>query len=128
MRLYPKKLNGIDELMAEKLILEAQIGMIDPDGIFSLKVNQKAKVADAVTEKKSTVNMLGGLLGLDSIDLILKMLPLITGGKKTAAVKKGPNILVKAGFEFIGGYLKWKAIELSYKGIKKLISTRKKND
>ncbi len=126
MRLYPKKLNSTEELMAEKQALQAQISLIDPDGIFSLKVDEKVKAR--VTEKKSTANILGSLLGLDTIDIVLKMLPLITGSKKNKTSPKGPNILVKAGFEFIGGYLKWKAIELSYKGIKKLIGVRKKND
>ncbi len=126
MRLYPKKLNSTEELMAEKQALQAQISLIDPDGIFSLKVDEKVKAR--ATEKKSTANILGSLLGLDTIDIVLKMLPLITGSKKNKTSPKGPNILVKAGFEFIGGYLKWKAIELSYKGIKKLIGVRKKND
>ena len=38
--------------------------------------------------------------------------------------KKGRSPLKAAAFEFIGGYLKWKAIELSYKGIRQLIKKR----
>ena len=39
--------------------------------------------------------------------------------------KKGRNPLKVVAVEFIGGYLKWKAIELSYKGIRYLIKKRR---
>ena len=39
--------------------------------------------------------------------------------------KRGKNPLKAIAFEFIGGYLKWKAIELSYKGIRYLLKKRK---
>ncbi|MCF8451063.1 MAG: hypothetical protein K9G49_14415, partial [Taibaiella sp.] len=42
------------------------------------------------------------------------------------SLKKGGNMLGTAAREVIGGYLKWKAIELSYKGVTLIIRKQKK--
>jgi hypothetical protein len=46
--------------------------------------------------------------------------------KKTEQSRKRENsVVLDIAYEVIGGYLKWKAIELSFKGIKYLIRKRK---
>jgi len=127
MRLYPKKLNSTAELMAEKQLLKLRLQQIDGDGMLSLKPRKKT---DAEPAKKNEGNLLGDILGSGTvIDIALKLLPMLTGksGVNKTTEKKGPNLLVKGLIEFGGGYLKWKAIELSYKGLKSLISKSKKN-
>ncbi len=130
MKLYPKRLNNASDLRAEKLLLQYKLEHLDADGMLSLKPGLKKTVA---SDKKNPGNMLGEILGTGSIvDIALKLLPLLTGKGSNRVVeqkvqKKGPNILVKGLVEIGGGYLKWKAIELSYKGLKKLLSRPKKN-
>lgn len=132
MRLYPKKLNNIEELNAEKQLLQSQIEQIDPDGWFSLKVKDKASAA-ANTDTKQPFggSIVNSLLDAGGIDMLLQLLPLFKSKTKKKEPEKNkeddkPNLLIRAGVEFVGGYLKWKAIELSYKGLKKILTKRNK--
>jgi hypothetical protein len=121
MKLYPKNINGAVQLQKEKEKLQQKLKATTRTGIFSLKSGNDKDVA---VNKSNFM----GIPGTSSLDLLLKILPVILGarGKKNKEKKKGGNIFVKVGFEFIGGYLKWKAVELAYKGARKLISSNKK--
>lgn len=133
MKLYSKKLRGIEDLEREKKRLKKQAKQLDKEDFMSLgKTGDKKKSGSA--EKSSS---LLEMLPIDNpiISLLLpiiekKLLSRIGGGKEssrklvdTGAPKK--NIPLFIAKEFIGGYLKWKAIELSYKGVKRLIKKRK---
>jgi hypothetical protein len=45
--------------------------------------------------------------------------------KKGDGGKKKDGLLVDLAYEILGGYLKWKALELSYKGVKYMVKKRK---
>ncbi len=137
MKLYPKKLRSIDDLEQEKQILRKEIKQLDKEQFLSL---------DGLLGKKGSK---GEDTGIDVLSTVLDFLPISnpvvsqvvklavgwfskkedvpkSGPWKEDTVKKpGKSLLQKAAIEFIGGYLKWKAIELSFKGIKYIIKKRK---
>lgn len=139
MRLYPKRLRSIDDLEKEKKQLIQKSKKLDKEdflsmeGLLGKKGNEKTK-----KDKKegSALSALIDMLPISDpiVSMSLKMVqrlltrkdkkpqvvyaPVIAGKKKTNKVKA-------LAIEFVSGYLKWKAIELSYKGIKHLLNRRK---
>ncbi|HTN45561.1 MAG TPA: hypothetical protein VL098_04385 [Flavipsychrobacter sp.] len=128
MKIYSKKLTTIGELKREKLSLKKKLH------------SDKQQAASAKDEEKEgeNQNFLAGLLsGVTSGSIIntainvaptlidvLKSGKLFPGGKKMQQVAHAarpvakPSIVTMVAKEFIGGYVKWKALELAYKGIR----------
>ncbi|MBS1688120.1 MAG: hypothetical protein JSS96_05310 [Bacteroidetes bacterium] len=135
MRLYPKKLNSVAELKREKRLLKLERKNTDLKDLFSAD----GEPSSAGEKESGTGGLLGMALSLMGSESLLgaafKHAPSILGmfsKKKTkqeyvppVAEEKGPSLLMKAVKEVGFGYLKWKAIELSFKGIKKLINSPK---
>ena len=133
MRIYPKKLRSIEDLEREKKLLKKESKNMDIDALLSfdgiLGKNKKGK-----DEEGSFLDFLP--VSNPLVDLLVKFVrkklakigrsdtEVLPGEKK----QKGKNLLKTVAFEFIGGYLKWKAIELSYKGIRHLIKKRKERN
>jgi hypothetical protein len=143
MRLYPKRLENETELLAEKHRLKMQRKEMDKGSLFSLGdvmgSTKKGKSAGGAATAHSEDDGLGGLLGSlltggSMFELGMKFgAPLLRklGGAVGTAVggagkKAGKNAFRWVTKEVLGGYLKWKAIELSYDGIKHVIESRKK--
>ena len=127
MKLYPKRLRSMDDLERERRALQREIKQMDKEEILSVE------------------GLLGKSEGGDVFDKIIDMLPvsspLMKTGigivkdilkkrnakakateKKVPHEKKGPGIVARAAREFIGGYINWKAVELSFKGLKYLVN------
>ena len=117
----------MDDLERERRALQREIKQMDKEEILSVE------------------GLLGKSEGGDVFDKIIDMLPvsspLMKTGigivkdilkkrnakakateKKVPHEKKGPGIVARAAREFIGGYIKWKAVELSFKGLKYLVN------
>ncbi len=134
MRLYPKKLRNVEDLEREKKLLRKETRRLEDEEFLSL---------DSIFNKKSKDNEGGGFASL--LDLLPVSNPLVgtfinlikqriskkadkprqDTDNSSDSKKKGKSPLKKIAVEVIGGYLKWKAIELSFKGIKHLVKKRK---
>ena len=138
MGFYRKKLSGVDDLERERKALLKEKEELENEEFFSLegilgrgKKGDKGKGGDTAANEDE-----GGLPGLDSLVALLPMagplVNIVTGivGDKAGDLgsvigKKGKGIALKLVKEVIGGYLKWKAIELGYKGIRQLLKKTK---
>ena len=143
MKLYPKKLRSVAELEREKARLLKQSRKLDNVDILSgIKLGNSKKevkkdngnnsaesgILDTVFQLLPVSNQVSGLLKDYVLPIILKR----TNASASDDAANGLSLGNKAGkvakkiaWEVIGGYLKWKAVELSYKGIKYLVKTRK---
>ena len=134
MRLYPKKLRNLEDLEREKKLLRKEIKAMDADTFLSLEsILGKKKKGSEKEESGSLFDFLPVSNSL--VDLVVKFVQQklakrernsgATYTQQAEPKKKSRNPLKSVAIEFIGGYLKWKAIELSYKGIRHLIKKRK---
>jgi hypothetical protein len=141
MRLYPKRLENATQLLEEKHRLKMERKEIDMLGMFSLDVvlgSSKGKTntnSSANTESHEDGAGFGSLLGSllsggSMFELGMKFgAPLLRKlGSSVGGVgkKAGKNAFRWVTKEVLGGYLKWKAIELSYDGIKHVVESHKK--
>ena len=136
MRLYPKKLRNIHDLEREKKLLLKQTRRMDKDDLFSLDGLTTGKKKGKVKEEKSSASFVDMLpISNPVISTLLSLLEkrLLKKSDKEAYLeyaspvlgKKHKSILAKIAKEFVLGYLKWKAIELSYKGAKVIVKKLK---
>jgi hypothetical protein len=143
MNLYLKKLRNTDDLEKEKQRLLKHRKRLEAEGILSLQ-NLTGFGGDQASGKKNEKSS-----GGDASDLLSLATPLIglvtdivgnrlagdgiANGKGSFAKKMlmramgaGGSVLKGPIKELVGGYLKWKAIELSYKGVKLVVQHKKK--
>jgi hypothetical protein len=127
MKLYNKQLNSIEELRREKQKLKADLQSAYTQGLFSLddllpgnstsnsKADNNAEGVDIAGIATSLLSSLGGKNTLLSVGLPLLK---VAGNQLEKGVVK--KILKEVGL----GYIKWKAIELSVKGIKHMVDKK----
>lgn len=127
MKLYNKQLNSIEELRREKQKLKADLQSADKQGLFSLddllpgnstsnsKADNNAEGVDIAGIATSLLSSLGNKNTLLSVGLPLLK---VAGNQLEKGVVK--KILKEVGL----GYIKWKAIELSVKGIKHMVDKK----
>jgi len=136
MRLYPKKLRGIEDLEKEKKLLLRQSRQLEKEDFLSLD-NLTAGKKKSKDKDDSPAASLVDLLPISNpfvkmgLDFLVKR---FTASRKERKEAPSQNTaphkskLKAIAIEFIGGYLKWKAIELSYKGIKLIIKRSKERE
>jgi hypothetical protein len=140
MRLYPKKLHSIDDLERERKLVLKQREQLEQGEFLSVEgllgnIGKGAK--DARGAGGSVFDMLSFLpISNPLFDTAIKLAqgwfanrsdrkaPVTKENKKK---KKGKNPIASIAMEVIGGYLKWKAVELSIKGVKHIINTRREH-
>ncbi len=137
MGFYRKKLSGVDDLERERKALLKEKEELENEQFFSLegilgngKKGGKGKSEDSGEEEESGLPGLDSLLALlpaagPLVNMVMGMVGNNAGGLGAAIGKKGKSIALKLAKEVIGGYLKWKAIELGYKGIRQLLKKTK---
>ena len=134
MKLYPKKIRNIKELEKERKKLLKKSRELDKDEFPSLDgfLGGKAGgigsgVLNTVTGFVSSSNPLTEIVLKGVMDRFSKKAPPPPPRQEPQPEqkKKGRSLPAKIAYEFVGGYLKWKAIELSYKGIKYLVNARR---
>ncbi len=135
MAFYPKKLRSIEDLEREKKLLLKESKRMDEEDVLSLEgifKSSKKESSDgggigSLLNYLPISNPIVGML----VKLVQKRLskknknPERVYTSKGVEQKKGRSLLKAVAFELIGSYLKWKAIELSYKGIAHLIRKRR---
>lgn len=151
MKMYPKELHSLKAIEQEKKKLRRQLRKIEDEDLFSFgnKSNKKSGSDEASSEGFDMSSLLG-MLPISN-PFIATLLPIlqkrlfktieqkISGEKsqvkETVAqqvVHAEPGVMNKVktaagniGKEVIMGYLKWKAIELTYKGVRQIIKAQK---
>lgn len=140
MSLYRKKIYGVKALHREKQILRKQLQQIEQEDFFSFgsgntKQKRSKQKAGAETVKDTTA---GKAEGNDMADYISAFSGIVNSGSFSQGLfaalplairlvpgQKVKKVLGVAAKEFLGGYVKWKAIEIGYKLTKKLIVSRR---
>jgi hypothetical protein len=127
MKVYPKKLRSVADLEREKRLLRKEAKELDDEPFFGSKDGKKE--GDGIT---------GWLYMLPVANPIISLLTRLiekkfgqTNTTPAAAAqsdihfttRKAPGVKGLA-IEVIGGYLKWKAIQLAYKAAKNAIKKR----
>lgn len=130
MKLYKKKLRSVSELEQEKMRLKAAMSDIEKDSLFTVEGIVEEATSD-ISKKLDTTGLPGMLQ-----DTLMPALSSVLGNDSTLgstkkkkdkkSSKRGSGLIGTVAKEFLGGYLKWKAVELSFKGIKMVISKQKK--
>jgi len=136
MKFYPKKLQNMESLKREKKILLKEMEELDKDDFLSIESILGGKDGG----EKNASGGIGSLLDMlptsgplvnTAINLVQGLLKGRDDGGKTEQKdkprkkKKNKSLLNSIAKEFIGGYLKWKAVELSFKGIKYIIKSHR---
>ena len=142
MKMYSKNIRNLEELEREKRRLIKERKQLEQEDIFSVE-----GIMNNITSPKSTTssnNDIAGASGMSSLfsmsgpivgmafDLVKdKILSKSDGGNNSSLasnpiLQKGGTVLKSAAKEMIGGYLKWKAIELTYKGITLIVKRQKR--
>ena len=140
MRLYPKRLRNIEDLEREKKALAKQMAQLDTAGLFSMDSVLEGMRSGKKSKGDDSSGMLGNVLEMlpisnPLVSIAVKFIQarLSAPSKPKKKVSKSepeeepsrPGIVKRVAFEVITGYLKWKAIELSYKGVKHLMKKNK---
>lgn len=119
MKLYSRQLNSLDELKQEKKMLKDRLKQTESEGFFSLSdILPVSKDGDDGLMSKLT----GMLNDADTKELIMSLAGPALGALGNKVEKQ---TLKKIAKEFLGSYVKWKAIELAYKGVKMLMDKNK---
>ncbi len=132
MRLYPKQINSLEELRLEKQKLLDESRQTDIKKILSFDNINFTKGPTSETRDHDNSSLLTGILKDSSLQetIVSLGMPLLqkAGVKVGSAGKElGKKIIVSSAKEVLGGYLKWKAAELTIKGLSHLVKSRKKN-
>jgi len=138
MRLYPKKLRNIEDLEREKSRLLKAKRSLDKDEFLSGSLFGNKKGGEGKKGKEGQGSLLDFLpISNPAVAQLIKIAQRLifkksgkpgSGDNAGAQLKKrGKSLLKSFAKEFIGGYLKWKAIELTFKGIRHIIRSKAKD-
>jgi hypothetical protein len=142
MQLYPKRLRNIDDLERERKLVLKQKQRLEKEDLFSSGESSGKKGSKTRDKEEVGGGALSSLIGLlpignnPLVGIVVGFAEQYFAGRSERRSKKAfsqpndegkkhKNVLGSLAVEFIGGYLKWKAIELSYKGIKLIIKKNK---
>lgn len=119
MRLYPKKLHSLEELKREKQVLKYAKKHTHADGLLDIKAN----TPPGADKQSDILSMLGDLATSKSFsDIALTVgLPML----KLAGRKVEKSFLKTFLGEVIGGYMKWKLLQMGMRGVRLFIRMQK---
>lgn len=147
MKLYPKELDSLKALEQEKKKLKKQLKELDEAEILSMEglMGKKSKNKGAEPAEFDLTSTILSYLPISNplVGPAIKLAQKFIFRKKEGKIQKDTFKYVSAepyheevghkvkrvaksvAFEVITGYLKWKAIELTYKGVRHVIKTRR---
>lgn len=140
MKMYSRNIRNLKELEQEKRRLLQERKQLEQEELFSVDsvMNSLVKAKDDKTNSISTSSGQGNLLSMTGpiaslvLDIVKdRILNKIDNGNTSSfasnpLMQKGGNLLKGAAKELVGGYLKWKAIELTYKGVTLIVKRQKR--
>jgi hypothetical protein len=115
MRMYPKKLRSLEELKREKQVLKYARAQTSKEDFFDIKAIKLPKAASSKGDA-GILSLLGDLLTSKSFsDILLTVgLPVL----KIAGRKTQKSVIKKLATEIIGGYAKWKLVQMGIRGVR----------
>ncbi|WP_276132367.1 hypothetical protein [Polluticoccus soli] len=119
MRLYPKKLNSLEELKREKQVLKYARKHSKPEGFMDMIPKPSAK-----EDKQSDILSFAGdlLTSRSTIDTLMTLgLPML----KLVGRKTEKSFLKTVVGEVFGGYIKWKVLQMGVRGVRLLVHMQK---
>jgi hypothetical protein len=123
MKLYPKQLHSLEELKREKHVMKYAVKHTD-DWLSFKEMSKGARPKDA-----ATLGVLGSVISAVSSKSIfstaLTVIPAILNMMPRREAKKKKGILESLAKEVILGYVKWKAIQMSYRAVMMLVNATK---
>jgi hypothetical protein len=140
MKMYSRNIRNLKELEQEKRRLLQERKQLEQEELFSVDsmMSSILKAKDDKTNSISTASEQGNLLSMSGpiasmvLDIVKdRILNKMDSGNTSSfannpLMQKGGNILKGAAKELVGGYLKWKAIELTYKGVTLIVKRQKR--
>jgi len=138
MKLYPRKLHTVGELKKEKQRLLKQRRELDKEDLISFddvlgsfgsignifRKKKKKKKGDGLEGSKTSINYIALITDLLSSGFGVNTLvdigwPLLS--KFSPQIRKS---LFKVSKEVLGGYAKWKAIEIGYRFVRRMLAKK----
>lgn len=120
MALYPKKLNSLEELRREKYALMYARDEADKKDFFSIKSKDAGGVANA-SIIGTAMSLLTSRSLLSTLVTVAPSLINLSGSKKAKN-----TFLQRFAKEIIGGYVKWKVLQMGFRGLKMFTNSRKR--
>ncbi len=123
MKLYPRKLHSLRELKRERYKLRVAIAETDPINTFGeSRVKEKADKKEDKKDSNDLLVIVTDLLTSKGVaDVALSLAdPLLS----LLGRKAGKGILKPLAKEVLGGYAKWKLIEIGYKTALRFIRSK----
>ncbi len=131
MKLYNRQLKNLEDLRREKHMLQYAVRHTG-DWLSFRELERAAKKPNGgQTTGAGLIATILSVAGSKSIlHTIITLAPSLFTliKKRSSGGRKRPNPLGKLATEVIGGYMKWKAIELLYKGIRTMKNSGKTKD
>ena len=135
MKLYDKKLRNREDLHKEKRRLNREKRELEKEPLLSLDevMGEAGSLGSGLVSRiiPLAANFSGPLAGIVG-SLVGRFMNRKKSKSHDDEYERGgerehhPNVLKSAAKEVLGNYLKWKALELSYKGISLVVRKRKK--
>lgn len=119
MALYPKKLNSLEELRREKYALKYARHQVEDKDFFSVESKDAGGVANA-SIIGTAMSLLTSPSLLHTIVTVAPSLINLSGSKKAKS-----TFIQRVAKEIIGGYVKWKVIQMGLRGVNMFIKSRK---
>jgi hypothetical protein len=130
MRLYRKKLHSVEELRREVHVLKYAKKQSDSESWLDMKdIGLKGFGSSSKTKTNSAFDagILGTLISAMGsrswLNIALAIAPPVFSLISKRSKKK--NFLESAAKDVLGGYLKWKGINLAYRWIRRAVSKQK---
>jgi|GEM_PF-976189 len=132
MKLYSKNLSNLHALKKEKERLQKELNGRDEGKDKTVnnplqKEEKRESFISGLLSGATSGSMLTTLLNAAPtvIDIVKRgsLFPKKNTIQKAVGTSKTANIVSIVAKEFVGGYIKWKILELTYKGIKKALKS-----
>ncbi len=143
MGIYLKKLNSVKALEKEKARLLKERAALFDFNISSVRAVASPKDGGGINAENIVSEIVSMLPVSDSVAIVASSVAkmFFQAGSNEVSIsgkeqkrrkkkegqggKKKDSLLLDLAYEILGGYLKWKALELSYKGVKYMVKKRK---
>jgi len=129
MKLYSKKLNSVEELKREKHVLKYALKHSGSDDWLNLN---NLGSSDPRTENAAGAGVLGTVISAfgnkSMLNTILAMAPPVISLATKRRRKPEAGFLQRAAREVVTGYIKWKAIQMVYRGIMMVVKSNKEDE
>jgi hypothetical protein len=131
MRIYPKKLNNLNELKREKARLQGKLRDLEEEEFLSfgdiLGAVGTAAPKGGMSSYFSAFSMLSPIIKMVRNRFASKKKEAASSSASTEQTEKKPSTfgLKKVAVTFISGYLKWKFGDITYKAVRNVVRSKK---